>query len=52
MCPACLATVGLYVLGVLSAGAGTTLLATTMLRKSEPTTNEGDHHAGEDRIEK
>ena len=60
MCPVCMATVGLYVAGGLTAGAGTTLLATRMLRK-QPETNEsttsieprGDEHAAtDDRIER
>jgi hypothetical protein len=60
MCPACLATMGLYVAGGVSAGAGTTFLATKLLRKRpEPTAStsstetEGDDHAAtDDRIER
>ena len=57
MCPACLAAMGLYVLGAASAGAGTTVLATQLLRKraeSNPSTQaQGDDHAKPDRrIEK
>lgn len=57
MCPACLAAMGLYVVGGVSAGAGTTFLATKLLRKrfeSNPSTQaQGDHHAKPDRrIEK
>ena len=55
MCPVCLATMGLYVAGGLSAGAGTTLLASKLLRKQpEPTElttsteTEGDNHATTD----
>ena len=59
MCPACLAALGLYVAGGVSAGAGSTFLATKLLRKRpEPaasnTSNEtqGDDHATtDDRIE-
>lgn len=54
MCPACLAAMGLYVAGGLSAGAGTTFLATKLLRKrAEPIKTQGENHAStEDRIEK
>ena len=60
MCPVCLATMGLYVAGGVSAGAGTTLLATKLLRKqpeaTESTTStetEGDDHATtDDRIDR
>lgn len=57
MCPACLAAMGLYVLGGVSAGAGTTFLATKLLRnriESIPATDpQGDDHAKPDRrIEK
>ena len=61
MCPVCLATMGLYVAGGVSAGAGTTLLATKLLRKQpEPaeltttsTETEGDEHAAtDDRIDR
>lgn len=57
MCPACLAAMGLYVVGGVSAGAGTAFLATKLLRKrndSIPSTQaQGDDHAKPDRrIEK
>ena len=60
MCPVCLATMGLYVAAGVSAGAGTTLLATRLLRKqpepAESTTStetEGDDHAAtDDRIDR
>ena len=60
MCPACLAAMGLYVVGGVSAGAGTTFLATKLLRnRSESnasntsTQSQGDNHAKPDRrIEK
>ena len=57
MCPACLAAMGFYVVGGVSAGAGTTFLATKLLRKStksNPSTKaQGDDHAKPDRrIEK
>ena len=59
MCPACIAAMGLYVAGGVSAGAGTTFLATRLLRKRpEPnasttsTETQGDDHATtHDRIE-
>lgn len=59
MCPACVAAMGLYVAGGLSAGAGVTFIATRLSRKQRestpPTTSdktEGDQHAAsEDRIE-
>ena len=60
MCPACLAALGLYIAGGVSAGAGTTFLATKLLReRPEPTISttstetEGDDHAATDeRIER
>ena len=60
MCPACLTAMGLYVAGGVSAGAGTTFLATRLLRKqresnaSTPSTEtQGENHARtDDRIEK
>lgn len=59
MCPACLATIGLYAAGGVSAVAGTTLAAVKVLRKrTEPTVAnssteiQGDDHAApDDRIE-
>ena len=57
MCPACLATVGLFVAGGLSAGAGTTFLAAALLRKraapaasTNSNRTKGEDHAS-DRIE-
>jgi len=41
MCPVCLATMGLYVTGGVSAGGITTYLATRLLRRR------GDQHAGD-----
>jgi hypothetical protein len=41
MCPVCLATVGLYVAGGVSAGGITTYLATRLLRRRR------DHHAAD-----
>jgi predicted dithiol-disulfide oxidoreductase (DUF899 family) len=38
MCPACVAAMGLYVAGGLSAGAGATFLATKLLRKPPAST--------------
>jgi hypothetical protein len=59
MCPACLAALGLYVAGGVSAGAGTTLIAGKLLRKqpesnaSNSTHTQGDDHAtNDDRIER
>jgi len=40
MCPVCLATIGLYVAGGVSAGGITTYLATRLLRRRR------DQHAG------
>ena len=66
MCPACVAAMGLYVAGGLSAGAGVTFIATRLSRKQResaglnsrlrandtPVNTEGDQHAAsEDRIE-
>ena len=52
MCPACLAAMGLYVFGGVSAGAGTTLLVTKLMPK-RPEPQQGDDHAtADDRIEK
>ena len=55
MCPACIAAMGLYVAGGVSAGAGTTLLATRLMRKRpEPDAanpsheTQGDDHATTD----
>ena len=55
MCPACIAAMGLYVAGGVSAGAGTTFLATKLMRKrpepaaSNPSTEtQGDDHATSD----
>jgi len=60
MCPVCLATLGLYVAGGVSASAGTTFLARKLLcKRPEPTASttstetEGDDHAATDaRIER
>jgi hypothetical protein len=60
MCPMCLAATGAYVAGGVSAGAVTTFLATTLLRKRSESTDrplpietEGDDHATtDDRIER
>ena len=41
MCPVCLATMGLYAAGGVSAGGITTYLATRLLRRR------GDQHAGD-----
>ena len=41
MCPVCLATMGLYVAGGVSAGGFTTYLATRLLRRPR------DQHAGD-----
>ena len=41
MCPVCLATMGLYVAGGVSAGGITTYLATRLLRRRR------DQHAGD-----
>jgi hypothetical protein len=59
MCPACIA-MSLYVLGGVSAGAGTTYVAAKVLRKrrdadasTRPHHNQGTAHASkEDRLEK
>jgi hypothetical protein len=59
MCPACLAAMGLYVAAGVSAGAGTTFLASKLLRKrpesnasDASTETQGDDHARtDDRIE-
>ena len=66
MCPACVAAMGLYVAGGLSAGAGATFLATRLSRKHREANRlgsrlrgndntldtQGDEHAAsEDRIE-
>jgi len=59
MCPACVAAMGLYVAGGLSAGAGATFLANKLLRKqpesaASTTSNrtEGAPHAAtDDRLE-
>ena len=59
MCPACIA-MSLYVLGGVSAGAGTTYVAARVLRKrrdaeaaSPPTDHQGNPHAStENRLEK
>lgn len=47
MCPVCLATVGLYVAGGVSAGGITTYLATRVLRRR--TNGEGHRKEGEGR---
>ena len=48
MCPACLA-MGLYVVGGVSAGAGTTFIATRLIRKRRKTIPatppQGENHA-------
>ena len=45
MCPMCLATMGLYVAGGVSAGGITTYLATRLLRR-RPDQHPGDRHLG------
>ena len=52
MCPACLAAMGLYVFGGVSAGAGTTLLVTKLMPKRTEPTKGDDHATAVDRVQK